>query len=110
MDAQIPFAKITEGSRPDLITSIAKAFSDSYDCELGKGGGGGIAAKVREGVQHDVLEFSLVGEPLDMLERLARHRDFSVLLPILGLGMEEYDHRAFNRLIDILVRNLGQCL
>ncbi len=71
--AQIPFAKITEGSDPNLIAAFPQPLSKGADAAARGAGRCGFAAEVGEGVDHDIFESSLVGEPFHVLDGLAEN-------------------------------------
>ena len=63
-----------------------------------------------ERVEHDILEASFVGEPLDMFEDLTRDRSVAFFIRIGSFSVDEYDNRFGNRVIDISIENLRKSL
>ena len=71
--AQIPFAKIAKGSDPNLIAAFPQPLSNSADAAVRGARRCGFAAEVSEGVDHDIFESSLIGEPFHVLDGLAEN-------------------------------------
>jgi hypothetical protein len=61
-------------------------------------------------VQHDVLQLALVGQPLDVLERMPQDaRALSIGL-VAGLRVQEHDHGRSDFLVDLFVTRLAEVL
>src|SRR5215510_11436048 len=91
VDAQVPLAEVTKRCRPDDVGGFAEPFRNGINkgfCEIR---GGGLTAEVSEGVNNDVLEISLVGEPLDVLQCLPQDRRLSVCFFVGLFGVDEDD-------------------
>jgi hypothetical protein len=59
-------------------------------------------------VQDDICKFAFVGQPLEVLDRLAQDRSSAVLCGVGGFGMDEDNHGIWNILIDFVFGNVGQ--
>src|SRR5215510_9202509 len=70
VDAQVPLAEVTKRCRPDDVGGFAEALRNGVNKSFSEISGSGLTAEVSEGVNNDVLEISLVGEPLNVLQRL----------------------------------------
>ncbi len=101
--AQIPFAKITKGSDPDLIAGFPQPLSQGADAAVSGGRRRGFAAEVSEGMEHDISESPLIGEPFHMLDGLAENGALSFLDVVGTLTMNENDDAFRCFLIDVHV-------
>ena len=110
VDAEIPFTKIPEGSGPYLIARVLESFRQ-FGQELASELRTRVfATQMGEGMQHDVLHVALVGEPLDVFERILEHAPPLVAGFIFGFGVHEDDHAVFDLFLDFLLLDLIECL
>src|SRR5262245_92134 len=107
VDAQVPLAEVTERCRPDDVGGFAEALRDGLSKGFSEIGGGGLAAKVSEGVNNDVLEVSFVGQPLDVLQRLSQDRGLSVCFFVGLVGVDEDNDCIYDLFVYVLIRYLG---
>ena len=107
IDAQVPLTEVTERRRPDDVGGFAEALRNGINKGFSEIRGGGLTAEVREGMNNDVLEISLVGEPLDVLQRLPQDRRLSVCFFVGLFGVDEDDDCVRDLLVYLLIRYLG---
>src|SRR5262249_4332135 len=107
VDAQVPLAEVTKWCRPDDVSGFAEALRKGINKGFSEIRGGGLAAQVGEGMNDDVLEISLVGKPLDVLQRLPQDRRFSVCFFVGLLGVDEDNDCVRDLFIYVLIRYLG---
>jgi hypothetical protein len=61
-----------------------------------------------EGMEHDIFQLTLVGEPLDVFQALAQHRGSSFGVAVGGFGVKKHDDGLPNLLVDVLIGYLGK--
>ena len=110
VNAQVPLTKIAERGAPDSIAGFLQALIQCRDERFGESGLSRVAAQMSEGMEHDVFEAAFVGEPFDMLERLAQHRRRAGVVAIAGFSVDEDDHSPSHFLLNIEIGDIGESL
>ncbi len=67
INAEIPFAEVSEGSDLHMIVSVTQPLGKVADQGLSKGGRGILTPEMGKGMKYNILKLFLVSQPLDML-------------------------------------------